>query len=299
MADYVIRVKGVLDDAQIKQQIRALSKGAKIQFGATGVGGTTGRTGKGGRGGTPTIGDTGLRGSPRGSGKNTKPFKSYVAGAQQAERANKRFGATTLDITKKVIQFGATTAVIRGVTSGVGDMVRNVYELDGALTEFKKVSDLSGKGLERYTDQAFKVGRTVAKTGTEMVQASTEFRKSGFSEKDSLQLAKVASMYQNVADQELTAGEAANFIVSQMKAYNMTAGESEHIIDAVNEVSNKYAVSSADIATNIGKASAAMATGNVTYEQSIGLTYRSIKIGLIAGNPLEPYILQRSWQQQA
>lgn len=43
-------------------------------------------------------------------------------------------------------------------------------------------------------------------------------------------------MYQNVADQELTAGEAANFIVSQMKAYNMTAGESEHIIDAVNEV---------------------------------------------------------------
>ena len=94
-------------------------------------------------------------------------------------------------------------------------------------------------------------------------------------------------MYQNVADQELTAGEAANFIVSQMKAYNMTAGESEHIIDAVNEVSNRYAVSSADIATNIGKASAAMATGNVTYEQSIGLTYRSIKIGLIAGNPLE------------
>jgi TP901 family phage tail tape measure protein len=122
------------------------------------------------------------------------------------------------------------------VTSGIGDAVQNVFELDKALTEFKKVSDLSGKGLEDYTDQAFKVGRTVAKTGTEMVQAATEFKKSGFDEQDSMELARVASMYQNVADQELTAGEAANFITSQMKAYNMTAKDAEHIIGAVNEV---------------------------------------------------------------
>ena len=98
-----------------------------------------------------------------------------------------------------------------------------------------------------------------------------EFKKSGFNEKDSLELGRVASMYQNVADVEISAGEAANFIVSQMKAFNMTAGDAEHIIDAVNKVSNNFAVSSADIATNIGKASAAMATGNVTYEQSVGL----------------------------
>ena len=162
--------------------------------------------------------------------------KKVKKGIAKAEKQQRRFGASTLDITKKVIQFGATTAAIRGVTSGMGDMVRNVYELDGALTEFKKVSDLSGKGLEKYTDQAYKVGKTVARTGTEMVQAATEFKKSGFSEKDALELGRVASMYQNVADVELTAGEAANFIVSQMKAFNLTASDSEHIIDAVNEV---------------------------------------------------------------
>jgi phage-related minor tail protein len=233
--DYVIRLTGELDDSKIRQKIRQLQKEAKLNFGTTGAG-----YGGRGRGNGTTIGGTtgsnGLRSKPRGTGKNTKPFKTYIAGAQQAEKANKRFGASTIDITKKVIQFGATTAVIRGVTSGIGDAVQNVFELDGALTEFKKVSDLSGKGLEDYTDKAFKVGRTVAKTGTEMVQAATEFKKSGFNEKDSIELARVASMYQNVADQELTAGEAANFIVSQMKAYNMTASDSEHIIDAVNEV---------------------------------------------------------------
>ena len=99
-----------------------------------------------------------------------------------------------------------------------------------------------------------------------------EFKKSGYSDKDAMKLGRIAMMYTNIADEELSAGDAANFIVSQMKAYNLTASDSEHIIDAVNAVSNNFAVSSTDIATNIGKASAALATGNVTYEQSIGLT---------------------------
>lgn len=254
---YTIRVHGVLDDTRIRQQLAAISK----EMGTMAVGGR----GKGKGGGAYFAN---VQKQAKGAGKTVT---AYTQGIAKAEKAQKRFGSSTLDITKKVIQFGATTAAIRGVTSGMADMVKNVYELDGALTEFKKVSDLSGKGLEKYTDQASKVGKTVARTGTEMIQAATEFKKSGFSEKDSLELGRVASMYQNVADVELTAGEAANFIVSQMKAFNLTASDSEHIIDAVNEVSNNFAVSSADIATNIGKASAAMATGNVTYEQTVGL----------------------------
>ena len=259
MAQYIVRVKGTLDDSHILRQIRAIEKKG-IHLNVAGANGTTGKGGKG-----SVLGDTAA------IDKQNKKLKKNAQLVGAASKANKKFGSTTMDITKKVAQFGAVTAVIRGVTDGVTDMVRNVYELDGALTEFKKVSDLSGKGLSDYTDKAYEVGRTVAKTGTEMVQAATEFRKAGFNDKDSLELGRVASMYQNVADQEITAGEAANFIVSQMKAYNLTAQDSEHIIDAVNQVSNKYAVSSADIATNIGKASAAMATGNMTYEQSIGL----------------------------
>lgn len=254
---YTIRLHGVLDETRIRQQIAAIQK----EMGTMAIGGK----GKG-KGGGAYFAD--VQKKAKGAGKTVT---SYTQGIAKAEKAQKRFGSSTLDITKKVIQFGATTAAIRGVTSGMADMVKNVYDLDGALTEFKKVSDLSGKGLEKYTDQAYKVGKTVARTGTEMVQAATEFKKAGYNEKDSLELGRVASMYQNVADVELTAGEAANFIVSQMKAFNLTASDSEHIIDAVNEVSNNFAVSSADIATNIGKASAALATGNVTYEQSVGL----------------------------
>ena len=104
-----------------------------------------------------------------------------------------------------------------------------------------------------------------------MVDAATEFKKSGFSESESADLALVAQMYRNIADEEITAGESANFIISQMKAFNLTAADSEHIINAVNNVSNNMAVSSADLATNLGKASAALAVGNNTYEESLAM----------------------------
>lgn len=111
-----------------------------------------------------------------------------------------------------------------------------------------------------------------------MVDAATEFKKSGFTESESADLALVAQMYRNIADEEITAGESANFLVSQMKAFNLTAADSQHIIDAVNNVSNNMAVSSADLATNIGKASAALAVGNNTYEESLALMTGIVEI---------------------
>lgn len=111
-----------------------------------------------------------------------------------------------------------------------------------------------------------------------MVDAATSFKKAGYSEEDSAQLALVASLYQNIADEALTAGESADFIISQMKAFNLTAADSEHIVNAVNEISNNMAVSSADLATNIGKASAALAVGNNTYEESLSLMAGIVEI---------------------
>ena len=104
-----------------------------------------------------------------------------------------------------------------------------------------------------------------------MVDAATEFRKSGFTDEESANLALIATMYQNIADEEISAGDAANFIISQMKAFNIEAGNAMHIIDAVNEVSNNYAVSSSDLANNISKVSSALAVGGNTFEQTLGM----------------------------
>ncbi len=98
-----------------------------------------------------------------------------------------------------------------------------------------------------------------------------EFRKSGFGDEDAANLALVATMYQNVADESISAADSAGFIIAQMKAFNIEAEDATHIIDAVNEVSNNYAVSSSDLANNLGKVSSALAVGGNSFEETLGM----------------------------
>lgn len=185
----------------------------------------------------------------------------------------------------KVIKFQIITKIITGFTTACRESVQVVKEFDSALTEFKKVSDLSGEALDSYTQRLGELGEAVARTRTQMVEASTQFKKSGFSDEDSAQLAQVSALYQNIADSELSAGESASFIISQMKAFSgeldrfeTEAGKATHVIDSINEVSNNMAVSSSDIALALSKTSSAMSALGNDYEESIALVTAGTEI---------------------
>lgn len=104
-----------------------------------------------------------------------------------------------------------------------------------------------------------------------MVEAATEFRKNGFNDDDSAILATVASKFSNVADEAISAGESASFIISQMIAFNIEAENAESIIDKVNEVANSFSVSSGNLATALGiVASTSAAMGN-SLDETLGI----------------------------
>ena len=63
------------------------------------------------------------------------------------------------------LSFQAANAILRTTNEIIEAMVEQVYELDSAMTEFKKVSDLRGSGLEEYQKQLSDIGKTVARTG--------------------------------------------------------------------------------------------------------------------------------------
>ena len=148
----------------------------------------------------------------------------------------KSLGQSFGDIVTKVGKFYLATKPIQMMQQAFDEAIETVKEFDDTLVEFRKVSDLSGDSLTAYTQELAEMGEVTGSTMTSMVAAATEFKKSGYSDEDAATLASVAEKYRNISDEQLSAGESANFIIAQLKAFNMTASESEHIIDAVNEV---------------------------------------------------------------
>ena len=213
------------------------------------------------------------------SKKTTDSVKNLGNSLSQVDKDSKSLGQSFGDIVTKVGKFYLATKPIQMMQQAFDEAIETVKEFDDAVTEFKKVSDLSGESLDDYTQKLGELGQTVARTRSEMVSSSTEFVKSGYSEEDAAQLARIAELYRNIADEAISSGDSANFIISQMKAFsNDTETFALHTINAINNVSNNMAVSSSDISTALSKTSSAMGALGNTYEQTIALVTSGTEI---------------------
>ena len=204
-------------------------------------------------------------------GNATKQTSNLGKELSKTETKAKGLGQTFLDTTAKVFRFGLSTKIIGLFHDAVLEAKDAIFEFDEAMTEFKKVSDLSDESLIEYTNKLGEMGEEVYRSKTAMLESATEFRKTGASEEEASELARVAEMYRNIADEQISSGESAGFLTSQMKAFNFTAEESLHIIDAVNETSNNFAVSSSNISAGLSKGASAMAVLGNSFEETIGL----------------------------
>jgi TP901 family phage tail tape measure protein len=218
----------------------------------------------------------------------TKKLKLSDSG----KAAGNSYGTGFARALKERFKYSIANALIYGTQNAVKDMVNNVRELDAAQTELRKVTDLSGKSLKDFTNEAYQVGNRVAKTGTEIVQASTEFAKMGKDTKTSLQLSELATRFQNIADTEIDAATAAKFINSQLKAFGNTStlkkfttdfSKAERIIDVTNDTANKFAVGTNDLQNALTKTGSAMSVAGNSFEQTIGMVTAGTEI--MVGQP--------------
>ena len=105
-------------------------------------------------------------------------------------------------------------------------------------------------------------------------------------------------MFQNIADAEISAGDAASFINSQLKGFSSefskfssTGEASMHVIDSVNEVANNFAVGTNDLQLALSKTSSAMGGFGNSFEQTIGIITAGTEI--MVGQPSK---VARGWR---
>ena len=82
--------------------------------------------------------------------------------ADEAADATKRLNDSGEDLE---LTFNVANEVFNKFSNVIRSMVSQVYELDDALTEFRKVSDLAGSELDNYVNKLSEIGQTVGRTG--------------------------------------------------------------------------------------------------------------------------------------
>jgi hypothetical protein len=168
------------------------------------------------------------------------------------------------------IWIGVTT-IFFGAIQAIKDGIEAVTELDSALVELNKVTDLTSSQLGDVTERASELGLAVGQTTAEMVSATAEFAKMGYTANEALDLAEQAAILTNVSDGIDDVTTASSAIISVLKAFNFEASDASSILDKINEVSNTHATSSSDLTEAIQSNGASMAAANNDIDETVAL----------------------------
>lgn len=148
--------------------------------------------------------------------------------------------------------------------------VNAVIEIDTALTELRKVSDATDKRLEESFKNSTKTAKELGSTINDVISATADWSRMGYTVDQSEELARVSTLYVNVGD-GIEMEEANESLISTLQGFQIAAEESESIIDKFNEVANNFAIDSAGIGEALQRSAASFNAANTDLSKSIAL----------------------------
>ena len=192
---------------------------------------------------------------------------------QNAARQAGKLGLSFFDKLKQGMasftMWTSTTSIVMNAIRVGKDMVKNVKEIDTAMTSLYKVTDETGSRYDRFLDSASKKAKELGRSVSSLVEQTAEWAKRGYSLDEAEELAKTSSIYANVG--EVDDETAVSDITTAMKAFNIEANESITIIDKLNNLGNKYATSSADLGEGLTKSASALKLAGNDINQSLAM----------------------------
>lgn len=130
----------------------------------------------------------------------------------------------------------SATAVIGTAVNTLRNVYEKVKDIDSAMTELKKVTELTESQYESFGKTAKRVADSVGGTISDTISAVADFSRLGYGIGDATKLAEAAIVYKNVGDGIEDIGTASQSIISTMKAFGIESDKAMFIVDKFNEV---------------------------------------------------------------
>lgn len=207
-----------------------------------------------------------------------KQIRTSFLEIQRTAKAAGKTGSTFFDTLKKGWEkFGGWSLVTKSMMSAwrvVLKMIDAVKELDAAMTELKKVTDLTDASYDKFLTNAATISKSVGASLADTVNATADFARLGYNLTDSTALAEAALVYKNVGDGIEDIGTASESLISTIKAFERfgeSANNAMSIVDRFNEVGNNFAISSEGIGEALQRSASALATAGNSLNESIAL----------------------------
>lgn len=166
--------------------------------------------------------------------------------------------------------WGFATGTMMTLYNQIRQIPQEVIKVNSAMVELNKVSDASASEIKKYFDEAANSAKRYGIAVSDMINATADWSRLGYSLSDAKKLAEIATLYVNVGD-GIDMSTANESLISTLQGFKMSADEAIHVIDSFNEVANTEAIDSAGIGEALQRSASSMYAAGNTLEETIGL----------------------------
>lgn len=199
----------------------------------------------------------------------------------QANSTGKSFGEQYNKVFSSVVKVGSITTVLREAWSYVKKMAEEVIEIDKAMVDIKKVTDESDSRYDLFLDSSKASAKELGRSISSYVEQTANWAKLGYSLGEAEDLAKISSVYSNVA--EVDDNTAVSDIVTALKAYNIEAKNAVTVTDALNELGNDFATSAGELGQGLSNSASAMENAGTDLYKTLAMLTGGAEITQNAG----------------
>lgn len=164
-----------------------------------------------------------------------------------------------------------TMAALHQMQNALRIVYQNIVEIDSAMTELRKVTNLTASGYEEFMDRAADQAQKLGISISDFINSTADWARLGYDEQDAEELARVSSLLKNVGDGIESASDASSYLISGMQGFGLAADQASEFLDVLNQIANTEPVTANDLGVIMQKSAAAMNAAGNTYQETMAM----------------------------
>lgn len=180
-----------------------------------------------------------------------------------------------LDVFEKLFGQHLSTMITMAALHKMQDALRivyqNVVEIDTALIELRKVSELSGKSLEKYMGRAAEQAQNLGVSISDYIGSTADWKRLGYSDEDAENMATYSTLLKNVGDGIDDVNTSSSYLISTLQGFGLLAKDAESVVDQIDKVANTQPITAQAIGEILTRSAASMKAANNDLAETISL----------------------------
>ena len=189
----------------------------------------------------------------------------------------------------RILAFGASMAIINGISNAFKAMVVNLVEVEKALADINVVMGLSTENLQAFSSGLFDAAKETGQAFKVASDAAVEYARQGLSVEETLKRTRDALILTRLTGMD--SANAVKALTAAMNTYGSEIKDTTELVSKFAAVDVQFAVSAEDFADAIARTGQSAKSAGVDIDELVGIVtaaqQQTARGGKVIGNSLK------------